>query len=108
MKNYNELGLSEDSTNWILRVIQVFPEIEEVIIFDSRAKGVSKPGSDIDFAIKGNFPGFNYPEKLRTMLQDGLYLPYFFDVLDYSKITNPELKNHIDRVGKVFYSKKER
>ena len=41
------------------------------------------------------------------MLQDGLYLPYFFDVLDYSKITNPDLKDHIDRVGKLFYSKKE-
>jgi len=41
------------------------------------------------------------------MLQDGLYLPYFFDVLDYSKITNQELKGHIDRIGKVFYSKKK-
>jgi predicted nucleotidyltransferase len=107
MKTYNEFGLSEESTKWILRAIQIFPEIEEVIIFGSRAKGNSKPGSDIDFAIKGNFPEFNYPEKLRTMLQDGLYLPYFFDVLDYSKITNPDLKGHIDRVGKVFYSRKE-
>ncbi len=56
---------------------------------------------------KGNFPEFNYPEKLRTMLQDGLYLPYFFDVVDYFKITNPDLKEHIDRVGKIFYSKKK-
>jgi predicted nucleotidyltransferase len=107
MKTYNEFGLSEESTKWILRVIQIFPEIEEVIIFGSRAKGNHKPGSDIDFAIKGDFPEFNYPEKLRTMLQDGLYLPYFFDVLDYSKITNQELKGHIDRIGKVFYSKKK-
>jgi len=78
-----------------------------VIIFGSRAKGTSKPGSDIDFAIKGQFPDFTYPEKLRNLLEDGLYLPYFFDVLDYSKITNQDLKEHIDCVGKVFYSKKE-
>jgi predicted nucleotidyltransferase len=107
MKKYNEFGLSEESTKWILRVIQIFPEIDEVIIFGSRAKGTSKPGSDIDFAIKGEFPDFTYPEKLRNLLQDGLYLPYFFDVVDYSKITNPDLKDHIDRVGKTFYLKKE-
>src|SRR6266487_4665599 len=107
MKKLNEFGLSDETTKWILRTIQVFPEIEEVIIFGSRAKGTSKPGSDIDFAIKGNFPEFNYPERLKTMLQDGLYLPYFFDVVDYYKITNPDLKEHIDRVGKIFYSRKE-
>ncbi len=107
MKNLNQFGLSEEATKWILRTIHVFPEIEEVIIFGSRAKGTYKPGSDIDLAIKGNFLEFNYPERLRTMLQDGLYLPYFFDVVDYSKITNSNLKEHIDRVGKIFYSKQE-
>jgi hypothetical protein len=54
-----------------------------------------------------NFPEFNYPDRLKTMLEDGLYLPYFYDVLDYSKISNPDLKEHIDRVGKVFYSKRK-
>jgi uncharacterized protein len=104
MKELNEFGLSDESMKWILRVIKVFPEIDEVIIFGSRAKGTNKPGSDIDFAIKGNFP-YNYPEKLRNMLEEGLYLPYFFDVLDYAKISNPDLKEHIDKVGKKFYSK---
>jgi predicted nucleotidyltransferase len=107
MKKNNQFGLSEESIKWILRVIRIFPEIEEVIIFGSRAKGSSKPGSDIDLAIKGNFPDFTYPEKLRNMLENGLYLPYFFDVVDYSKIKNPDLKGHIDRVGKIFYSAKE-
>lgn len=107
MNELNEFGLSEEAMKWILRVIGVFPEIEEVIIFGSRAKGTYKPGSDIDFAIKGNLPDFSYPEKLRSMLEEGLYLPYFFDVLDYSKIKNPELKDHIDCVGKIFYTKNE-
>jgi uncharacterized protein len=107
MKELNEFGLSEEAMKWILRAIHVFPEIEEVIIFGSRAKGTHKPGSDIDFAIKGNLPDYSYPEKLRAMLQEGLYLPYFFDVLDYSKISNADLKDHIDRVGKIFYSKNE-
>lgn len=32
-------------------------------------------------------------------------LPYFCDVLDYSLIDNEELKNHIDRVGRLIYKK---
>lgn len=78
MKELNEFGLIDESMKW---AIKVFPEIEEVIIFGSRAKGTNKPRSDIDFAIKGNFP-YNYPERLRNMLEEGLYMPYFFDVLD--------------------------
>jgi hypothetical protein len=37
MKDLNEFGLSAEATKWILGSIQVFPEIEEVIIFRSRA-----------------------------------------------------------------------
>lgn len=106
-KKHNDFGLAEEATKWIIRVIKVFPEIDEVIIFGSRAKGTNEPGSDIDFAIKGNFPDISYPEKLRNMLENGLYFPYFYDVVDYSKITNLELKSHIDRVGKLFYSAKQ-
>ena len=104
MQTCNEFGLSDESMKWILRVFKVFPEIEEVFIFGSRAKGNYQPGSDIDIAVKGNFPEYNYTEKIRNMLEEGLYLPYFFDVVDYNKITNQNLKEHIDRVGKVLYS----
>jgi len=31
-----------------------FPEIDEVILYGSRAKGNYKPGSDIDLVIKGD------------------------------------------------------
>jgi hypothetical protein len=32
-------------------------------------------------------------------------VPYFFDVIAYDSITNNELKEHIDRVGILFYRK---
>jgi restriction endonuclease S subunit/very-short-patch-repair endonuclease len=32
-------------------------------------------------------------------------LPYFFDVLDYKKISNEKLKKEIDNYGKIFYLK---
>ena len=75
------------------------------IIFGSRANGNFSPGSDIDLAVKGNLPDFRMVEKLRNMLENGLYLPYFFDIIDYGDIKEPALKAHIDRVGKVFYKK---
>ena len=83
--------------------IQNFPEIEEVIIFGSRAKGNFQPGSDIDLAIKGHNLEYSYAEKVRNVLEEGLYTLYFYDVVDYYHITNPALKEHIGRVGKVFY-----
>ena len=103
MNQENKFGINDDAYKWILRVLGIFPEVDEVIIFGSRAKGNFKPGSDIDLAIKGTGLEYNYPEKIRHMLEDGLYTLYFFDVVDYDKISNVALKEHIDRVGKVFY-----
>jgi hypothetical protein len=31
-------------------------------------------------------------------------MPYFVDVSIYDRLSNPDLKAHIDRVGKVLYS----
>ena len=105
MNRMTEFGFSAESAEWILRVLRVFPEIDEAVIFGSRAKGNFKPGSDVDIAVKGRFPEYTYSERIRNMLQEGLYLPYFFDVVDYARIKEPSLKEHIDRVGKVFYRK---
>ena len=33
-------------------------------------------------------------------------LPYFFDIIQYNKITNENLINHIDSQGKIIYTKK--
>jgi uncharacterized protein len=101
----SDFGLSASSLEWIRRALRVFPEIEVAIIFGSRAKGNAKPGSDVDIAVKGKFPDYTYTERIRTMLQDGLYLPYFFDVVEYDAIKNPDLKEHIDRAGKELYRK---
>lgn len=38
--------------------------------------------------------------------KEELSLPYFFDLVAYPSIGNPDLKKHIDKYGKVFYSRK--
>ena len=69
-------------------------DVKQAIIFGSRAKENFKNGSDIDLAIDGD-------EKLaHYLLNEETNLPYFFDVINLSKITNENLKEHIKRVGK--------
>lgn len=72
--------------------------IKQIILFGSRAKNTSKHGSDIDLAIVGEDIGFRQLCQIDAKI-DELDLPYKVDVINYSSITNQELKNHIDRVG---------
>ena len=46
-------GLSDQVITKIIDVFTKFPEVKEVILYGSRAKGNYKRGSDIDLAIKG-------------------------------------------------------
>lgn len=49
----NPFGISDKSYKLIYNTFTKIPDVEEVIVFGSRAKGTFKNGSDIDFAIKG-------------------------------------------------------
>ncbi len=96
-------GLRESDLDYIVNVISTFPEIEKAVIFGARAKGNYKPGSDVDIAIYGKNITFDTLSALHSMLEEQGPLPYFFDVVDYTHLNHQELKEHIDRVGKVIY-----
>lgn len=96
-------GLRESDLDYIKEAIKKFPEIEKAVIFGSRAKGNYKPGSDVDIAIYGKNVTFDTLSGLHAMLEDYGPLPYFFDVVDYMHLENKELKEHIDRVGKIIF-----
>lgn len=100
-----EFGLKEFDLEYIVKKISDFVEIEKAVIFGSRAKGNYKPGSDIDIAIMGENITFDVLAKLHSLLEDQGPLPYLFDVVDYTHLNHKELKDHIDRVGKVIYEK---
>jgi len=97
-------GLKEQTINKIIKVFQSFPEIEQVILYGSRAKGTNKPSSDIDLTIKGKELNLQLINKIDLELDD-LLLPYTFDLSIYNQIDNQELLEHIKRVGKEFYHK---
>jgi len=99
-----EYGLKKNTIQRIRNIFAIHPEVEEVILYGSRAKGTFSNGSDIDLVLKGKGLSQALLNKIRWELDD-LLLPYTIDVAIYDRIDNPELIDHISRVGVVFYRK---
>lgn len=98
-----DFGLSKNTTQILKDFWSKYPQIEQVKIYGSRAKGNFKEGSDIDFAIFGELDE-TLILKISGEMEE-LPLPYKFDITGYSLIENPKLKDHIDRIGLVFWAK---
>jgi predicted nucleotidyltransferase len=98
-------GLQGRDMLHILESARSFPEISQLVLFGSRAKGNYKTASDVDLAIKGPSVSYDTAVKLADVLNEEKPLPYFFDVIHYESITEPRLIEHIDRVGVVLYSR---
>jgi len=97
-----EFGLNKDDVVNICKVFENIDELEEAIVFGSRAKGNYKSGSDVDLALKGRDLNLKVLNRISNELDD-LYLPYIFDLCNYSLIENPDLKDHIKRIGIPLY-----
>jgi predicted nucleotidyltransferase len=99
----NPFGISDKSYTLLINTLIKQPQIEEVIVFGSRAKGNYKKGSDIDLAIKGKNCTPRLALDLRALINEELPIPYMVDVIDYNSLQQQELKEHIDKVGIEFY-----
>ncbi|MCE9500740.1 MAG: nucleotidyltransferase domain-containing protein [Leptospira sp.] len=99
-----KFGLKESTIVRIQNAFAAFPEIEEAILFGSRAKGDFRSGSDTDITLKGTSLNLSLLNKILLKIED-LFLPYTFDISVYHQIDNPELLDHIQRIGICFYKK---
>ena len=97
-------GLKEKHINAINNVFKKYTEIQQAILYGSRAKGNYRNGSDIDLSLKGKTLTLSLLFKIEIELDD-LLLPYKIDLSIYHKIENSDLINHIKRVGIIFYEK---
>lgn len=95
-----DTGLTQTDIDRITAAIKQFPEIDDAVVFGSRAKGSYKKASDVDLAIKGRAVTPEIIQRLNFLLNEELPLPYFFDVVHYESLENRQLVEHIDRVGK--------
>lgn len=81
--------------------------MEKALLYGSRAKGNYKNGSDIDLTLIGG-PDVTMKVLYRIMDEiDDLLLPYTFDLSILNHISDPDLVDHIRRVGITLYERKE-
>jgi predicted nucleotidyltransferase len=97
-----DYGLSQNTINNIVNIMQQYPAIETAILYGSRAKGTFKSTSDIDIVLKGEDVNLTTLSSVSIKLDD-LLLPNKFDLSIYHHIDNQELSDHISRVGKTLY-----
>ena len=95
-----KFGLDYKYYEMIKNVLCKIDDIEQVIIFGSRATDKATKGSDIDLALKGEKVNLELVLKILGNL-DELPIAYKFDIVNYNQIP-AELKEQIDKYGKVF------
>ncbi len=101
-----KFGLKEEVINQIREALSHYSQIEKAIIYGSRAKGTFRPGSDIDLTLLGENLTLSVVYELSNEIDD-LLLPYTFDISILNQISNPDLVEHISRVGVVFYTREK-
>ncbi|RME91799.1 MAG: nucleotidyltransferase domain-containing protein [Candidatus Hydrogenedentota bacterium] len=97
-------GLSNETIGKIQQVLRQHPEVTHAILYGSRAKGNFKNGSDIDLTLLGENISRSILGKIIEELDD-LLLPYKIDLSIFSQIQDKDVRDHIERVGILFYEK---
>jgi predicted nucleotidyltransferase len=99
-------GLPQSAVQKIKVVLSRYPQVETAILYGSRAKSNYKNGSDIDLTLHGTDLSLNVIYKILDDI-DELLLPYTIDLSIFNDIRDPEVIEHIRRVGIKFYDKSE-
>jgi len=100
-------GLKAATIKKINTVFSSHPNISQVLLYGSRAKGNFRTGSDIDLTIKGEQLTLSELTNIEIELDD-LLLPHKIDLSLFHKIEEPDLIDHIQRLGLTFYENIER
>ncbi|WP_291941975.1 nucleotidyltransferase domain-containing protein [Cetobacterium sp.] len=96
-----KFALKERELDEIKVLYYLFPEIDEIVIFGSRARGDYNKVSDIDIAIKGDVDKIMY--KIRDYFEESSIM-YTVDVVNYISISNQDFKENIDNEGIIVNS----
>jgi len=99
-----EFGLPQTTISTIRRILTEMPAVEKAVIYGSRAKGNYRPGSDIDLTLFGSDLNLAVLGQIAARLDESP-IPYQVDLSLSDQIENVGLREHIERVGKVFYER---
>lgn len=102
MTTLYQFGLNLKTIQALHSVFSKYTNLQTVLIYGSRAKGNFKDGSDIDLTLIA--PEFELSNLLKIENDiEELMLPYKVDLSLFHKIENPNLVDHINRIGMIFY-----
>jgi len=98
-------GLQDTTIEKISTLLSLYPQVEQATLFGSRAAGNYKNGSDIDLTLYGEALTLSTLNKIIDDL-DNLFLPYTIVLSIFANISDPDIIDHIQRVGVTFYKRK--
>ena len=101
----SDFGLSEKTVEQIRKVPEDYPAVEKAVLYGSRAKGTYRHGSDIDMTLFGAHLDLRVPAEIAGRLEE-LPVPYQVDLSLWGQINHEGLRQHILRVGVVFYKRR--
>jgi predicted nucleotidyltransferase len=101
----NKFGLYPQTYELLIHSFKKFTEVEQVMVFGSRAMGNYKQGSDLDLALFGSNIDLNLITQISALLNEELPIPYHIDVVHFETIELPALKDHIVEQGKILYKR---
>jgi predicted nucleotidyltransferase len=99
-----KFGLQSATVEKISALLEHYPQVDQAILYGSRAAGNYKNGSDIDLTLYGEALTFSTLKKIIDDF-DTLYLPYTIDLSIFANISDPDIIDHIQRVGVIFYKR---
>ena len=95
-------GLAERDYAEFVRIFRRYPQIEQVLTLDPRAKGTDKPWSDFDLAVVAPTMSDREFAKLWNEIDD-LPLVFKLDLLHWDRLAPDRLKEKIGEEGQRFY-----
>jgi len=101
-KKRNRYGLTERDMETIISILNKYTEIKNVHLFGSRAKGSYRYGSDVDLAIMDSELDTKKLARIKRDFEESS-LPYNVDIVDFTRLDDQELIDHIKRVGIPFF-----
>lgn len=91
-------GLPPECLARLIGVLRRHPEVEQALVYGSRAMGRHRGGSDIDLTLIGERLSWRDLQAIEQEIDD-ILLPYKVDLSLFSQITNDGLRDHIRRWG---------
>ncbi|OJS99789.1 nucleotidyltransferase domain-containing protein [Marinobacter nauticus] len=93
-----QFGLPSRVINGLKALFEKYPEIEQVTLYGSRAKGNYRRNSDIDLMLTAPTLSWQRFNNLELEIDD-LLLPWKVDLALQHHVENQDLLEHVERVG---------